>query len=205
MTLICDSLLSRNFQSFDNSNYNTQPQQQQQQTYGSPAGGGMGAPPAYDNQYYGNDNSISYTGQVFTPAPLPMDPTGGKGSYGNSGGSTDFDDEPPLLEGEGSFFLFLWLTERLILVLLFCLIAELGINPQHIIQKVSVRGGGLREGVSVVLLLLLESSWWMINRWPWRVGRITGIREEGSDESRMNVLRWREECPGDTFSLRSCC
>lgn len=57
------------------------------------------APPAYDNQYYGNDNSNVYTGQVFTPAPLPMDPVG-KSFGANSGAGTDFDDEPPLLEGE---------------------------------------------------------------------------------------------------------
>lgn len=55
-------------------------------------------PPAYDNQFYGNDNSNVYTGQVFTPAPLPMDPAGK--SFGAGGSSSDFDDEPPLLEGE---------------------------------------------------------------------------------------------------------
>lgn len=54
---------------------------------------------SYDNQYYGNDNA--YTGQVFTPAPLPMDPSGKSfGASASGGGPTNFDDEPPLLEGE---------------------------------------------------------------------------------------------------------
>ena len=57
------------------------------------------APTGYDNQFYGADNSNVYTGQVFTPAPLPMDPAAGGKSYGAGSGSTDFDDEPPLLEG----------------------------------------------------------------------------------------------------------
>lgn len=61
----------------------------------------MPAPVAYDQQYYGNDNSNVYSGQVFTPAPVPMDPVGKSGGYGaHPGASTDYDDEPPLLEGE---------------------------------------------------------------------------------------------------------
>lgn len=65
-------------------------------------GGGAAIPPqqySYDNQYYGNDQSNMYTGQVFTPGPLPVDPP--NKAYGaQSADSTDFDDEPPLLEGE---------------------------------------------------------------------------------------------------------
>ncbi|XP_065353950.1 protein YIPF5 [Cloeon dipterum] len=77
------------FQSFDH----TQQQQNYQQAQ---------QPPQYASNPYLDPTAAAapYTGEIFTPS-IPAGP---------QGGSTDFEDEPPLLE-------------------------ELGINPDHIIQK----------------------------------------------------------------------
>ncbi|XP_069686804.1 protein YIPF5-like isoform X2 [Periplaneta americana] len=68
-----------------------------------------GGPMYSSNPYLDPSAGVSgYHGDIFTPAA----PTGSQAGFGNSGSSNDFEDEPPLLE-------------------------ELGINPDHIIQKVN--------------------------------------------------------------------
>lgn len=92
------------------------------------------APTGYDNQFYGADNSNVYTGQVFTPAPLPMDPAAGGKSYGPARAARTLTMNlhcwkvgVPWESWEATWNY----------LLLISLIAELGINPQHIMQKVS--------------------------------------------------------------------
>jgi hypothetical protein len=73
---------SRNFQSFDAS----------QPAEASYAGG-----PLYSSNPY-LDPSVGpsgYHGDIFTPSA----PSGGQPEFGNAGASSDFEDEPPLLEG----------------------------------------------------------------------------------------------------------
>lgn len=64
--------------------------------------------PMYSSNPYLDPSTgpTGYHGDIFTPAA----PAAAQGGFGNSGPSNDFEDEPPLLE-------------------------ELGINPDHIIQK----------------------------------------------------------------------
>jgi len=85
----------QDFQQFDYGNYG--------QT--DPAASGVGYHGGQDTNPYLNTGEGAYTGSMFVPDSSPM-----PDSYKNVHGSSEWDDEPPLLE-------------------------ELGINPDHIMQK----------------------------------------------------------------------
>ncbi|KAG8237042.1 hypothetical protein J437_LFUL017383 [Ladona fulva] len=77
-------------------------------------------PPLYgSNPYLDPSATQPYTGEIFNPAAatIHQEPAGGHKAYA---GASEFDDEPPLLE-------------------------ELGINPDHIIQKTLAVLNPLRE------------------------------------------------------------
>lgn len=75
------------------------------------------------------DPSAQYAGGMYAPPPSTSD----NNYFGDGGEATEFDSEPPLLEG----YCGLLISYINILIMIFSQIApELGINPSHIMQKV---------------------------------------------------------------------
>lgn len=95
-----------NFQQFDHTQQTEASYAQQAPLYGS-------------NPYLDPSASQAYTGEIFNPATAPISQAAA-GSHKGYTATSEFDDEPPLLE-------------------------ELGINPDHIIQKTLAVLNPLRE------------------------------------------------------------
>ncbi|XP_071454065.1 protein YIPF5 [Hetaerina americana] len=100
------------FQQFDHNQQNETPFVQQPPLYGS-------------NPYLDPSASQVYSGEIFNPATAPISHEA-SGTHKGYAATSEFDDEPPLLE-------------------------ELGINPDHIIQKTLAVLNPLRETDAKIL------------------------------------------------------